>query len=259
MSSSTSYSNFDEPFTRMFIEYEGLGYNEIALPALEKLLSNIPERLYIPKGANILDLCCGTGWLSQWLLNEGYQVTGIDRSERMLQYAREKVPNCKLILGDARFFDLPPTFHAVFSMGLGFNHIRDIEELTSTFHNVYRALQSNSIFVFDLRLEEQFNSSNWNETTSGDVKDDYAWAKKRFYHPESKEGRMYITVFQLIEKAWKRLDTTWIVRGYSKAEVQDALEKVGFTEVSVYSLGLDLAVPGQAGTVFFVCRKPARK
>lgn len=249
-SSSTSYNKFDEPFARIYNDNLGPSYNKIALPTLEKLL--LP---YIPEKANILDLCCGTGQLSQWLLNKGYQVTGIDRSQRMLEYARQNAPNCKFILGDVRFFELPPTFHAVFSMGLGFNHIQNLEELTNTFHNVYDALHPNGIFVFDLRLEDAY-SYTLNGRLLGDVKHDYAWAMKNIYHPESKECQVFVTTFQLRERdCWKRLDTTFSVFGYSKAEVLLSLEKVGFTEVSVSDVKLDLGLIPEADMVCFFCRK----
>ncbi|MDF5733644.1 MAG: class I SAM-dependent methyltransferase [Rhizonema sp. PD38] len=251
--SETSYSEFNEPYARIYSESWGPGYNEITLPILEKLL--LP---YIPEIANILELCCGTVQISKCLLNKGYQVTGLDRSETMLQYARKNAPNCKFILGDARFFELPPSFHAVFSIGLGFNHILNLEELTSTFNNVYAALQSNGIFLFDIRLDDGYNRSTWNGVVSGDIKDEYAWAKKGIYHPDIREGRIYITTFQLEERdCWKRLDTVWPVRGYFKTEIQSALEKVGFTEISIYDIELDLAVTGMADTVCFVCRKPS--
>ncbi|MBP5972978.1 methyltransferase domain-containing protein [Brasilonema sp. CT11] len=252
MSSATSYNKFDEPFARIYNENLGPSYNKIALPTLEKLL--LP---YIPEKANILDLCCGTGQLSQWLLNKGYEVTGIDRSQRMLQYARENAPNCKLILGDVRFFELPPTFHAVSSMGLGFNHIQNLEELTNTFHNVYDALHPNGIFVFDLRLEDAY-SYTLNGRLLGDVKDDYAWAMKNIYHPESKECRVFVTTFQLRERdCWKRLDTSFSVFGYSKTEVLLSLEKVGFTEMSVSDVKLDLGLIPEADMVCVFCRKPS--
>ncbi|MDF5718171.1 MAG: methyltransferase domain-containing protein [Rhizonema sp. NSF051] len=249
-SSATNYNKFDEPFARIYNENLGPSYNKIALPTLEKLL--LP---YIPEGANILDLCCGTGQLSQWLLNQGYQVTGMDRSQRMLEYARQNAPNCKLILGDVRFFELPPTFHAVSSMGLGFNHIWNLEELTDTFQNVYNALHSNGVFIFDLRLENAY-SSTIKDRLLGDVKDDYAWAMKNIYYPESKECRVFVTTFQLKERnCWKRLDTTFSVFGYSRAEVLLSLEKVGFSEVSFYDIQLDLSLIYETDMVCFVCRK----
>ena len=251
-SSTTNYNKFDEPFARIYNETLGPSYNKIALPTLEKLL--LP---YIPENANILDLCCGTGELSQWLLNKGYQVTGIDRSQRMLEYAHNNAPNCKLILSDVRFFELLPTFHAVSSMGLGFNHILSLSELTATFHNVYNALDSNGIFVFDFRLEDAY-SSTLNNRVLGDVKDDYAWAMKNIYHPESKECRVFVTTFQLRDiDCWKRIDTSFSLMSYSKDEVQSSLKNVGFTEVIIYDLKLDLGLITEADMVCFVCRKPS--
>jgi len=37
----------------------------------------------------LLDVCCGTGQLALYFLEQGYWVEGIDLSEAMLQYARE--------------------------------------------------------------------------------------------------------------------------------------------------------------------------
>lgn len=255
LSEETTYSKFDEPFARIHNESWGPDYNKIGLPTLEKL-----QLTCIPDGANVLDLCCGPGLLLQWLANKGYQVTGVDRSERMLQYAREKATDCKLILGDVRFFELPPNFHAVFSTGLGFTHILTLEDLISTFRKAYKALQNNGVFIFDLRLHDGYNSPNWTGSMSGDLKDDYAWVKKKIYCPETQEGQVYITVFHLIEgDYWKRIDTIWPVRGYTKDEVNSALEKVGFTEVGVYDFKLDLAASSSdfdwTDTVYFVCRK----
>lgn len=250
MLQETTYSQFDEPLAGIYNKFWGPGYNKIVLPTLEKL------QLHIPDGANVLDLCCGSGQLSQWLLSKGYQVTGVDRSERMLQYAREKAPDCKLILGDVRFLELLPSLHAVFSTGLGFNHILNFDELTSTFHNAYKALNTNGIFVFDLRLKDGYDRPSWNGTMDGDLKEEYAWARKKVYDSESQECRVYMTIFYLIERdLWKRLETTWLMRGYSKSEVISALEKVGFTEISIYDFEVDLEVAGMPHTVYFVCRK----
>lgn len=252
MLSETTYSKFDEPFARIHSESWGPGYNETGLLALEKL------QLHVPDGAKILDFCCGPGLVLQWLTDKGYQVTGVDRSERMLQYSRERVPDCKLILDDVRSFEPPTNFNAVFSTGLGFTHILSLEDVTSTFRNAYKALQADGIFVFDLRLHEGYDSSKWNGSIEGDLQDDYAWVKRKQYYPQSQEGQIYITIFSLAEEGhWKRTDTTWPVKGYTKDEVSSALEEVGFVEISVYDFHLDLAVsnPGWKNIVYFVCRK----
>lgn len=253
MSSADSYSTFDEPFARIYNESWGPNYNKLTLPTLEKFL--LP---HIPPRANILDLCCGTGTLSQWLSNKDYQVTGIDSSQKMLQYTRKNAPDCQLILGDVRSFKLPPSFQAAFSTGLGFTHILHLEELIRIFQNVYKALETNGIFLFDLRLENGYKSPSWNGLLTGDIQENYAWAKKRIYHEDINEFRVYITVFELMEKnIWNRLDAVWPVKAYSQNQIQSALEKVGFTEVNIYNLEQDLSLVEETGVVCFVCRKPS--
>jgi SAM-dependent methyltransferase len=224
------------------------------LPLLENLLLR-----HLPKGAHIFDLCCGGGQLAQKLLELGYQVTGLDGSEEMLKYARQNAPEAKFILDDARFFQLPPTFHAATSTSFALNHMMSIEELEGVFSNVYAALLDNGWFLFDLRLEEWVQ--NWHNSTveasvvEGYVKDDDVFSMRDIYHPEDKVGRKYITTFKLINGEWQRSDLTLLFKIYSPEEVKTALENVGFTNVRIYDLEQDFGVDGRAGHAAVLCRK----
>lgn len=227
---------------------------EKILPLLETLLLQ-----YLPEQAHILDLCCGGGQLAQKLLEKGYQVTGLDRSQEMLKCARENAPQAKFILDDARSFKLPCTFDAVTSTSFALNHIMSLEELETVFRNVYSVLQQNGLFVFDLRLEEWVE--DWEDSVldasivEGYIKDDDVFCMRDIYNPEDKIGRKYITTFQLIESQWQRLDFTLFFRIHSVTEIQKSLAKVGFIEVKNYDLESDLGVDGRAGHTVFVCRK----
>ncbi len=248
MSSATLSSNYD-PFARIHNETWGPDVIKTALPYLEKLL--LP---HLQEGAHILDLCCGTGQLAGHLLKKGYQVTGVDSSEGMLAYARQQASDSQFILSDVRFLKLPSTFHAVVSTTYGLNHVLDIDELTGVFKNVYTALLENGLFVFDLSLEQRYRSS-WNNSMQGNITDDYAWAMVRNYDVEENIGQINMTIFSKAEINWQRLDTTWLVKGYSIPEVQSALNDAGFKKVSVYNTESELAPPDEASIVYFVCRK----
>lgn len=250
MVAETTYLKFDEPFAGLHNKSWGPKYNKFGLPILKKLpLTHIPER------ASVLDLCCGPGLFLQWLTNKGHEVTGVDRSEKMLQYARAKAPDCKLILGDVRFCELPTNFYAAFSTGLGFTHMSTLDDLLSTFRNTYEVLQDNGLFVFDLRLHDGYNSV-WNGSIERGINNGYAWAKKKRYNPESREGQVDITVLGF----WKRIHTIWPVRGYTADEVNSALGEAGFTEISMYNFRseiMDLVAPDPSWKriVHFVCYK----
>ncbi|MEH2308011.1 class I SAM-dependent DNA methyltransferase [Nostoc sp.] len=248
MISTTRYDDYDV-LARIYNEDWASGIFQETLPVLEKLL--LPD---LTKGAHILDLCCGTGHLAQQLLKHGYKITGIDGSEQMLHYARENAPEAKLILGDARFFDLPATFDVVVSTTGSLNYVMKLEELEDVFNNVYNALTNNGIFLCHFFSEEEYRS-NWNGKVSGDVKDDYAWSTKNIYNSESKLGQIYLTVFSLVEQTWQRLDKVISESCYTKEEIISALETAGFSEISIYDACCDLEILQTPGSTYFICHK----
>ncbi|MDF5719760.1 MAG: class I SAM-dependent methyltransferase [Rhizonema sp. PD37] len=244
MSLETRYSQYD---TLAFL-YSGLESSKVSLMLLEKfILQDIPNE------SHILDLCCGTGELVQLLLEKGYQVTGLDGSEEMLHYARENAPDAEFILDDSRFFKLPPIFHAVVSANNSLSYVTSLEELISVFHNVYAALQSNGWFAFDLNQEERYETDE--PTSTSDFTDDYAMIDCFSYDPEEKIAKSNLVMFRLINGEWQRSNLTFIQKAYFTAEVQSALEKVGFTEISIYDAGRNLGVPQMEGRTVYFCRK----
>lgn len=74
--------------------------------------------------ARVLDLGCGTGSHSLVLAGNGYDVTGVDRSEAMLAVAREKAAakgtsgsgSVRFVQGDVRGLDLGECFDAALMM-----------------------------------------------------------------------------------------------------------------------------------------------
>ena len=53
--------------------------------------ANIARGLALPPGARILDVGCGSGWLSEYFARLGYDVKGIDLSPALIAMSRERV------------------------------------------------------------------------------------------------------------------------------------------------------------------------
>lgn len=190
ISSHDHYSEYDT-WAWLYNETMGPQYRQNQLQPLEKML--LPQ---ISPNAELLDVCCGTGHLVQNLIERGYQLTGIDGSEQMLNYARKNAPQGKFILADARTFELPPTFDAVFSTSASLNHIMSIAELKQVFQRVYTALQNNGIFFFDINHHEQMERW-WNgEVVEGEIKSTYAWTLTPKYNSSERTGHFKVTMFQ---------------------------------------------------------------
>jgi len=54
-------------------------------------LLNLVNVLKLPPGSRILDVACGAGWVSHYLTKLGYEMTGIDISADLLDYARRRM------------------------------------------------------------------------------------------------------------------------------------------------------------------------
>lgn len=86
-----------------------------------KYLKKIKERLQ--PGSRLLDVGCGNGALEALELSSGFDVVGVDVSERQIKEARKNVPDAEFLCGDVREFVFSPeSFDAVVSFYC-FNHI----------------------------------------------------------------------------------------------------------------------------------------
>jgi SAM-dependent methyltransferase len=63
-------------------------------------------RDHVPPGGDVLDLGCGNGIpAAKWLSDNGFQVSGVDLSDTMVQRARELVPRATFLRGDVTSVD----------------------------------------------------------------------------------------------------------------------------------------------------------
>ena len=84
-------------------DYEGLYRDGREIRSEEKdLFQDLFD--YIGDSAQILDLGCGTGLpFDQYLIENGYDLIGIDIAEKHVEKARENIPEAEIIQGD--FFE----------------------------------------------------------------------------------------------------------------------------------------------------------
>ena len=149
MSPEEIYSEYDR-FAWFYNKYWG---GEYCRPALA--IFNVILFPHLPDGCRILDLCCGAGQIAKGLTERGYQVTGVDGSEGMLEFARANAPTAEFIRADARDFHVPDKFQGVISAFDSLNHVMEFEELMTVFRNVYAAMEDDGVFLFDLNLEDE--------------------------------------------------------------------------------------------------------
>lgn len=71
---------------------------------------------YLPGGGRVLDIGCGAGVKAHYLISKGFDVVGVDSSEKMIQIASHEVPNGTFLVGDMRDISgIPGNFDGLFA------------------------------------------------------------------------------------------------------------------------------------------------
>ena len=195
---------------------------------LDKIYPVIEQAVlrHLQQGATILDLCCGTGQLAAKLCEHGYRVIGVDNSAEMLAFARQNASAAIFIESDARSFELPCQVDAAVSVFDSLNHIMSLDELGDVFRSVHAVLRPGGLFLFDLNVEEGF-VQRWKGALNI-VESDHLLTARSSYDPESRIGRLDLTMFRLIDDGWTRQDESFLQRSYTPEEISQALTSVGF-------------------------------
>lgn len=143
-------------YTKTFADY----YYMIA----ERMFQNVGQELEFfrfvfdsfaknPVG-KILDVGCGTGRHYIPLMLEGYEVTGLDQSQNMLNALRKRMEVAKLkahvFRKDMRKMDFADEFHAIICMNSAFQYLLTDEDILQTLRAFHRALRPGGVAIIDM-------------------------------------------------------------------------------------------------------------
>jgi SAM-dependent methyltransferase len=121
-----------QAYGRVFARVYNLKWAGFAQRIAPKLLEYYARSAIGSVNRCVLDLCCGTGQIALYFLEHGCQVTGIDLSEHMLDYARENARaylaggQARFIQADASRLALAERFGLVVSTFDALNHLESV-------------------------------------------------------------------------------------------------------------------------------------
>ncbi len=99
----------------------------------------------------LLELGCGSGNHAQHLSKIGYHITGIERSEEMLNEAVQKnIQNFTPVLADISEYKLQQKFDVAISLFHVVSYLNSNKDLINCFKSVNESLVTDGIFIFDV-------------------------------------------------------------------------------------------------------------
>lgn len=182
----------------------------------------------------ILDLCCGQGRHALELARRGFKnVTGVDRSRYLVRLARKRAKARNLNLsfheGDARRFRLPEhSFQCVALMGNSFGYFDREEDDVAVLEQVKRVLKPGGTLALDLTdgqwMRDHFEKRSWEW-----IDENHFVCRERSLTAD----RSRLVSREVVVHAERGViaDQFYAERLYSKEQIHELLEKVGFTHI----------------------------
>ncbi len=185
----------------------------------------------------ILDLCCGQGRHCVELARRGFKyVTGFDRSRYLIRLARKRAKQDGLSVafheGDARRFRFPEdSFHCVALLGNSFGYFDREEDDIAVLLGVLRVLRSGGTVAMDLAdgewLKTNFEKRSWEW-----IDQNHFVCRERSLASDDKR----LVSREVVVHAEKGViaDQFYAERLYSRSEITQMLERVGFVSVRAH-------------------------
>ncbi|WP_296797980.1 class I SAM-dependent methyltransferase [uncultured Methanobrevibacter sp.] len=146
--------------------YDGLNCSNYSLLMGSIVLKYLNEKHPNENFKKNLDICCGTGELCNFFMNNNIDSKGVDISEDMITVARYKFPNIEFITDDVTTYWDDEKYDFVTCFNDALNHITDVESLKSTINNISHYVRKNGLFIFDIN---NYNSLNYEKYSSRQI------------------------------------------------------------------------------------------
>lgn len=214
----------------------------------------------------VLDLGCGTGTMTEILADAGYDMTGVDFSEEMLEIAMEKRlesgHDILYLMQDMREFELYGTVRAVVSICDSVNYITEPEELREVFRLVNNYLDPGGVFIFDMNTEYKYREL-LGSSTIAEEREECSFIWDNYYYEEEKINEYELTLFLRDEEYSKaagqdicrKFQEMHYQRAYALEEVKVLLEQAGMEFVTAYDAFTKDAPKPDSERIYVIARE----
>ncbi|MGD9934747.1 MAG: cyclopropane-fatty-acyl-phospholipid synthase family protein [Dehalococcoidia bacterium] len=224
---------------------------------IDATVSWLSARLGLGTGSRVLDLGCGPGLYTRRLGALGCAVTGVDYSQRSIEYAREHDPAGTYLLQDYRMLNVEGPFDAA-SLVYGDLCVLPPAEADRLLRTIHGLLTPGGWFAFDVTTP----------TLRAKVRQEHGWSA----HPDGGFWRSDPYLLATTSHHYAHLDLSvdqyavfeadgritvyrnWF-RDYDAAAITDVVEAAGFEVVGLYADLAGTALAGEDDWIGVIARK----
>ncbi len=237
--------------------YNRIGMADYSANLTPKLINFAQQNEWA--GRRIVDLGCGTGGVTQWLVSFGYNVTSIDYNPAMLQQLKsaldKKGHTATLLQADVRQLPALTMIDMVISLGL-FNELDNLRDLETALKQVSGVLTSGRFFIFDMYTIEgltQRGMTPFERLYEGD--DLTVYIHRQYDYDRQNITLEYDVLMRKNDSLWERAKTKRILRAYPLLALITLVKRSEFDVVALLDTQfapIDVANPKTVRAIFIL-------
>lgn len=198
-------------------------------------------------GGRVLELACGSGRLLKPLAAQGYEITGVDSSERMLEIAQKELAQaglqerCTLVQQDISALELGHKYRFAFIALGSFGHITARSKQQQVLRKIREHLSVGATFILDITNQD----ARYMEELGGQLLHLGTWKQEgntyltHFVSPATSSNRHLLELTHFYERypqggSVERTVVTTYLALFERVEIELLLEQAGFVIKDVY-------------------------
>ena len=195
---------------------------------------------YAEKGKKILEPLCGSGRFLVPFLERGFDISGMDLSEEMLEKLKQKAPNAKVMRADIINFATPEKFDYIFIPSGSISLFTDINMCRGILKKMKELLAPGGKFVFavDTVFDRCNEDSDYQTSVSVKTKEGFdLLLKGKNHYDETSQTQFSPSIYELYNGAelLQIESMDFQTHLYRYGEMEAYLRESGFKSIETYS------------------------
>ena len=213
------------------------------------------QQLFGNGGRRHLDLACGTGPHVRHFIDAGYDSSGLDINQPMLDRATLRCPEARFSLQDMCSFSLDRPVDLITCFLYSLHYSAGIDRLKACIASVHRALAANGVFCFNAVDKDRIDNASFAAHTAQHADGLFSFRSGWHYAGEGEQQSLRLRIERTVDAHTQVWHDEHPMVAVSFAELQ-ALLAPDF-EVHVLAHDYEKLTPwdAEAGNALFVCVK----
>lgn len=246
MSSSYLYTDLSAYYDLMCadIDYHAQSYGALRL-----------HQLFGNGGNSHLDLACGTGPHIRHLIDFGYQSSGLDINQPMLEQARTRCPEAHFFLGDMCNFQVDAPLDLITCFLYSIHYSASTDKLKQCIESAHRALKPGGVFCFNSVDKDKIDNTLFERHTVTRGDSLFTFSSAWYYRGDGEKQALKLSITKTTDGVTQSWDDEHPMVAMNFEELTSLLQP--YFDVHILEHDYEKIVPWDkaSGNALFVCVK----